>query len=176
MKNNEGRSFLRISFNKVKIDEEQFTEEKEEYFFDGFWLVHVNYKLEQVNMYQQTDSNEPIDAFDFISENFPLVGFYDTEKLKDDFELDFRKMENGNISVDLSPITNSRFKDDYVKLVFIIDAEKYIVNHIEAISTEEDIYIIGLENMQINSKMDSDIFKYDIPDNFNVEKHEQKVR
>ena len=90
--------------------------------------MHLDYEFKTVKYIQiaeANDTNEPIDVFDLISRNLPMVGFTKIEDLKKQFEIsltDEKKNEQENfIQVHLKVKPNSVYKDDYTHIECRID-------------------------------------------------------
>ena len=66
-------SKLRINFAKIKQDDEKEHKQKQEFIFDGVWLVTIDYLLENVQYRQLARENDPSDVFELLSNNFPIV-------------------------------------------------------------------------------------------------------
>ena len=81
------RSWVRIDFNTLKQDDFEEQQRREVYLFDGVWLTKVDFALEQVDMYQQAPADEPVDAIDFISHRFPLIGFSGGKHFESEFDV-----------------------------------------------------------------------------------------
>jgi len=165
----DGKSALRINFQTLKQDDEEEQKYIEQYIFDGVWLTHIDYQIEQVKRYQQAEANEPVDAFDLVSRNFPIIGFSKIEDLKKQFEIKLVKQKKGKAQLHLKVKTDSIYKDDYTSIDFWIDRELYLPAKIIAVSTEEDIYEIKLLGAKVNEGIDKKVFEVKIPKGFGVE-------
>jgi outer membrane lipoprotein-sorting protein len=177
----EGKSALRINFQSLKQDEEEEQKYIEQYIFDGVWLTHIDYQIKEVKRYQKAEPNEPVDAFELVSENFPIIGFSKVEDLKKEFEIGLvdstsspqveqQGVEAKNfIQLHLKVKVDSVYKDDYSSIDFWIDKKLYLPAKIVAVSIEEDIYEIKFLQPKVNEKVDKKVFELKIPDGFNVE-------
>jgi outer membrane lipoprotein-sorting protein len=185
----EARSVLRINFQSLKQDEEEEQKYIEQYIFDGVWLTHIDYQIKEVKRYQRAEPNEPVDAFELVSENFPIIGFSKVEDLKKEFEIGLVdsthsassgqasspqvEQQGGQaknfIQLHLKVKADSVYKNDYTSIDFWIDKQLYLPAKIVAVSTEEDIYEIKFLKPKINEKVDKKVFELKIPDGFNVE-------
>jgi outer membrane lipoprotein-sorting protein len=173
------RSVLRMDFQTLKQDEEQEQKYIEQYIFDGVWLTHIDYQIKEVKRYQKTEPNEPVDAFELVSENFPIIGFSKAEDLKKEFEIGLVEQKpsvipaqagiQDFIQLHLKVKADSVYKDDYTSIDFWVDKELYLPAKIVAVSTEEDIYEIKFLQPKVNKKIDEKVFGFKIPDGFNVE-------
>ncbi|MHC4572388.1 MAG: LolA family protein [Planctomycetota bacterium] len=168
-----GKSALRINLQSRKEDDEEEQRYIEHYIFDGVWLTYVDYQIEQVKRYQQAEPNEPVDAFELASENFPIIGFSKVEDLKKQFEISLVKRQRGKagnfVQLHLKPQPDSIYKDDYTSIDFWIDKELYLPAKIVAISTEEDIYQIRFIKPGVNERIDRKVFDFKIPKGFGME-------
>lgn len=164
-----GKSALRINFQTLKQDDEEGQKYIEQYIFDGVWLTHIDYQIEQVKRYQQAEPNEPVDAFDLVSQNFPIIGFSKIEDLKKQFEIKLVKQKKGKAQLHLKVKADSIYKDDYTFIDFWIDKELGLPAKIVATSTEEDIYEIGLLKPKVNEGIDKKVFEVKIPEGFGME-------
>lgn len=169
----EGKSALRINFQSLKQDEEEEQKYIEQYIFDGIWLTHIDYQIKEVKRYQKAEPNEPVDAFELVSENFPIIGFSKVEDLKKEFEIGLVEQQGGQakdfIQLHLKVKANSIYKNDYTTIDFWVDKKLYLPAKIVAVSTEEDIYEIKFLQPKVNEKVDKKVFELKIPDEFNVE-------
>ena len=171
-KKGDGKSALRINFQTLKQDDE---EQKyiEQYIFDGVWLTHIDYQIEQVKRYQQAEANEPVDAFDLVSRNFPIIGFSKVEDFKKEFDIGLVEQQGGGVKdfvhLHLKVKADSIYKDDYTSIDFWVDRELYLPAKIIAVSTEEDIYEIKLLDARVNGKIGKAVFEIKIPKGFGEE-------
>jgi len=165
----DGKSALRINFQTLKQDDDEEQKYIEHYIFDGVWLTHIDYQIKEVKRYQQTEPNEPIDAFDLASQNFPIIGFSKTEDLKKQFEIKLVKQKKGKAQLHLKVKADSIYKDDYMSIDFWIDRKLYLPAKIVAVSTEEDIYKIKLLKPKVNEKIDKKVFEVKTPKGFGEE-------
>jgi outer membrane lipoprotein-sorting protein len=169
----DGKSALRMDFQTLKQDEEQEQKYIDQYIFDGVWLTHIDYQIKEVKRYQKTEPNEPVDAFELASQNFPIIGFSKAEDLKKEFEIGLIEQQGGGakdfIQLHLKVKADSIYKDDYTSIDFWIDKKLYLPAKIVAVSTEEDIYEIKFLQPKVNEKIDKKVFEFKIPDGFNVE-------
>ena len=146
----------------------------EQYIFDGVWLTHIDYQIKQVKLYQQAEPNEPVDAFELASQNFPIIGFSKVEDLKKEFEIKLVEQQEGEpenfIQLHLKVKPDSIYKDDYTSIDFWIDKKLNLPARIVAVSTEEDIYQIKFLKAKVNKKLNKKVFELKIPKGFTVEK------
>ena len=169
----DGKSALRINFQSLKQDEEEEQKYIEQYIFDGIWLTHIDYQIKEVKRYQKAEPNEPVDAFELASENFPIIGFSKAEDLKKEFEIGLVEQQGVEaknfIRLHLKVKADSIYKDDYTSIDFWVDKELYLPAKIIAVSTEEDIYEIKFLQPKVNKKIDKKVFEFEVPEGFNVE-------
>jgi len=169
----DGKSALRINFQTLKQDEEEEQKYIEQYIFDGVWLTHIDYQIKEVKRYQKAEPNEPVDAFELVSENFPIIGFSKVEDLKKEFEIGLIEQQGSEaknfVQLHLKVKADSIYKDDYTTIDFWVDRKLYLPAKIVAVSTEEDIYEIKFLQPKVNEKINKKVFELKIPDEFNVE-------
>ncbi len=168
-----GKSALRINFQILKQDDGTEEEYIEQYIFDGIWLTHIDYQIKQVKRYQQAEPNEPMDAFELASRNFPIVGFSKIEDLKKQFEIKLVEKERAEPSrliwLHLKVKADSIYKNDYTSVDLWVDKKSYLPAAIRAISTEEDFYAIKLLDAKVNEKIGKEVFEIKIPKGFGEE-------
>ncbi len=166
----DGKSALRINFETLKQDDEEEQKYIEQYIFDGIWLTHIDYQIKEVKRYQKAEPNEPVDAFELASENFPIIGFSKVEDLKKEFEIRLVEQQGGGakdfIQLHLKVKADSTYKDDYKTVDFWVDKELHLPAKIVAVSTEEDIYEIEFLQPKVNKKIDKKVFELAIPSDF----------
>jgi outer membrane lipoprotein-sorting protein len=173
------QSMLRVNFKTLKQDDEKQQDFMEQYVFDGIWLTQIDYQLKTVKRYQLVDpnevadSNEPLDAFELVSRNFPIVGFSNVEDLKKEFEVtiieDERAESSQGIQLHLDVKSESIYRDDYVSMDFWVDSKIGLPAKIVAVSTEEDIHEISLLRPQVNKELGKEVFELAVPEGFTVE-------
>ena len=190
-KGNESK--LRVNFKTVQHDDEPEQKCIEQYIvvdgallksktqdFEGMWLVHLDYEFRTVKYIQIAEANnseEPVDVFELISRNLPMVGFTKIEDLKKQFDItlvDEKKNEYEEfIQVHLKIKPNSVYKDDYTQIDFWIDKKLNLPVKIKAVSTEpngpiedKNFYNIEFLEPKLNQKIKPDIFNFSIPKDF----------
>ena len=187
-------SKLRLNFKTSQIDDEDEEKYLEEYIvlkgadlsrpghqFKGMWAVQIDYEMEGIRYIQLADvqdPNKPIDVFDLINKNFPMVGFSRIEDIKKQFEITLveqKKSESEDFNqVHLEVKPNSIYKDDYVSIDFWIDKKLGLPAKIVTVSTEpatepvemKDVFEIKFLKPQFNKKMDKKVFDFKIPAGF----------
>jgi len=164
------KSMLRINFRTLKQDDEKEQKYAEHYIFDGIWLTQINYQIKAVRKYQLTEPNKPVNAFDVVSRNLPLIGFTKIEDLKKQFEIKLVEQKQDKpanfIQLHLEVKPNSIYKDDYIRLDFWIDKKLGLPAKVVAVSTEEDIYEINFLKPKVNKKIGRKVFDFKIPKDF----------
>ena len=165
-----GKSALRINFQTLKQDDEEEQAYIEHYLFDGVWLTVIDYQIKEVKLYQLAEANEPVDAFELVSKNFPIIGFSKAEDLKREFEIKLVEQAQAEpsefIHLHLKVKPDSIYKDDYTSVDFWIDKELYLPARIVAVSAEEDIYQIRFLDAKVNEKLERGVFDFKIPEGF----------
>ena len=173
------RSRVRLQFDTLKQDD--FDEEKrpETYLFDGVWLTKVDYALEQADVYQQAPEDKPLDAFDFISHHFPLVGFSGSKRFETEFDVSLVETPSDDPNLAhllLNVRKDSRYSKDYKNIDFWIDKTLYLPRRVRALSTQGDVYDIQFLDIQTNKKLEKRTFLVEIPGHFhkNIEPLKQE--
>lgn len=173
------RSRVRINFETLKQDDFDAEERPEVYLFDGAWLTKVDYALEQIDLYQQAPEDKPLDAFDFISHHFPLVGFSGSRQFETEFVVSLGESPSDDpnlIFLHLDVREDSRYSKDYKKIDFWIDGTLYLPRRVRALSTQGDIYDIRFLDIQTNIKLEKRTFTIETPVHFrkNIEALKQE--
>ena len=168
-----GKSKLRINFQTLKQDDENQQKHIEHYIFDGVWLTRIDYQIRQVTKKQLAEPNQPVDAFELVSENFPIIGFNKIEDLKKQFEIELVEQKQGEpndfIHLHLKVRPDSIYSSDYTSIDFWIDRKLYLPAKIVAVSTEEDIYQVGFLDAVVNEEIDKEVFEFKVPEGFGME-------
>lgn len=163
------RSYLRIHFRDLKQDDFEAEARRDEYLFDGVWLTRIDYKLEQIDMFQQAPEDKPADVFELIRHNFPLVGFNDIKALREDFVIELAQTPedpNDTIHLLLTARSDSPFSEEYKKIDFWIDKSTYLPGRIRAYSVQGDIHDIQFSSLQINKNLEKAVFTIEKPAGF----------
>lgn len=166
------KSKLRADFKTLKQDDEKEQIYREEFIFDGVWLTRINYRIKQVTMHQMAEPNKPVDAFELAGRNLPIVGFAKIEDLKKQFDIKLVQQDGEqaeDIHLNLKVKSDSIYKDDYVSIDFWIDKKLGLPARINAVSTEQDIYLIKLLKPKVNKQMEQSIFDFKVPKGFGKE-------
>jgi len=166
-------SFLRIDFNTLQQDEEKQQAYKQQYIFDGVWLLEVDHQLQTATRRQLAEPNQPLDALSLASKHLPVLGFSQVEDLRRQFDIELvaapQADANAPQHLHLKVKPDSVYKDDYVTLDFWIDKKIGLPSRVEAVTPEEDVYEIKLTDPKVNAPLERKLFAADIPRNFSVE-------
>jgi len=166
----DGQSKLRINFETIKQDQENEKKYIEHYLFDGVWLTHIDHQIKAVKKRQLVDPNKPVDAFELVRNNFPLIGFSNTEDLGQEFDITLVGAKAGDlkqsIHLRLKVKPESTYKDDYKLIDFWIDKKLDLPAKIAAVNAEDDIYEIRLLEVKVNKGIGSEVFEVKIPEGF----------
>lgn len=173
-------SVVRINLDTVKQDDGQEQSKKEHYLFDGVWLTKIDYTLRQIDQYQQVPADKPADVFEYISHNFPIVGFTGTEILEKEFEISLvpgKEDEKDQKHLLLKVRPNSVYKDDYKQIDLWIDGKLFLPIRMVSLSVQGDIYDLRLTKPELNKTLSEKTFAIDAPDDFSksVKTLEQKT-
>jgi outer membrane lipoprotein-sorting protein len=168
--NNQKGSKLRIIFTTLKQDNEPVPNYKEEYFFDGVNLTRIDYRLKNVEYRQLTEPNKPLNAFDLASRYLPIIGFAKADKLREDFEISAVTDAN-SAAVELQELllktrSQSPYQSDYKQIRFWVDKQSSLPVRMEAVSPQDDVYDIRLEQAKVNQQLPNDIFNIEVPADF----------
>jgi len=187
-------SKLRLNFQTMTIDDEEEEKYVEEYIvldgaclshpgqrFEGMWAVQIDYEMGGIKYIQLADAqdpNKPVDVFDLINKNFPMVGFSRIEDIKKEFEIELVEQKKSGpedfIQVHLKVKPNSIYKDNYVSIDFWIDKKLGLPTKIVTVSTEpateptedKDVFEIKFLKPKVNNKIDKKVFDFKIPPGF----------
>jgi outer membrane lipoprotein-sorting protein len=173
------KSNLRVDFDTRKEDDEKQRADKQKYLFDGVWLTYIDYQMEQAKikqMVEPNDPNGPADAFELVSQNFPIVGFSKAEDLKKQFDISLLEQKASDakkyILLHLKVKPNSIYKDDYSAIDFRIDKKLYLPAKITAVATELtefEVHEISFLQPKLNRKLKTKTFDFQIPPGFDRE-------
>ncbi|HPD46977.1 MAG TPA: hypothetical protein P5279_10465 [Anaerohalosphaeraceae bacterium] len=169
-----GRSQLRVNFATIKQDDAPERQQLQQFVFDGVWLTKIDYELKTIDLYQQSEEGKPQDVFDFISHNFPIVGFSSTETLRAQFDisiLEQPKEADKPIRLLLKVKPDSVYKDDYREIEFWIDGRAWLPLRVLARSTEDDVYDIQFQNAVVNKNLRNSVFVIETPESFSKNIH-----
>ncbi len=162
-------SNVRINLDTVKQDDGEEQKKKEHYLFDGVWLTKIDYSLRQIDQYQQSPAEKPADVFEYISHNFPIVGFTGTDTLQKQFVISLippKDEEKGQEHLLLKVKPDSVYKDDYAQIDLWIDSKLNLPMRMVSLSITGDIYDLRLSKPEINKSLPDKIFVIDAPGDF----------
>ncbi len=167
-------SHLRISFDTLRQDDEPPQSRPEHYLFDGVWLSKIDVSLETIDRYQKAPADQPIGVFEFISHNFPMVGFTDPIQLQNEFQIEASPAPedpNQPQHLFLKVRNNSRYKEDYTQMEVWIDQKNWLPVRLTAISVQGDLYDLKWNNLRINEKLPDSVFQIETPPHFRQNIH-----
>lgn len=176
------RSQLRIRFETLQQDDFEPEKRVEDYYFDGVWFTKVDYKLQQIDLYQQAPEDKPVGVFELINQQFPLIGFTGVENLKKDFEISLVKNASKDpktpIQLLLTVKKDSKFSDEYKKIDFWIDSSTFLPTRIKAYKTQDDINDIRFSGTKTNKNLKKAVFTIETPAHFrkNIEPLKQEPK
>jgi outer membrane lipoprotein-sorting protein len=163
-------SRLRVNFKIRQQDDDKQHPYREEFIFDGVWLTRIDYKLEKIDYYQQAPADRPLDVFEFISHNFPMVGFTDTKKLDEDFNIELIDDKSAS-SKDLTQLhlvvkKGSIYEKDYKDIDFWVSNKSFLPVRMIAESTEGDIHDTHFLDIKVNKNLKNSVFNVETPNHF----------
>ena len=184
-----GKSALRVNFETLQQEDEKEQKAKEEYIvldgawlsqihrdyeFKGIWFVHLDHRMEEVKCYQLAepeDTDKPMDVFDLVSKNLPMIGFTKTEELKKHFEVELVEQKKAAAKdftqVRLKVKPNSVYKDDFLSIDFWIDKKVGLPAKIRAIKIDNgDIEEMKFLKPKVNKDIEKKVFEFKIPKGF----------
>jgi len=186
-------SRLLVRIDSIQQDDEKPLKQKEEYFFDSYWLTQIEHETKQVKRFELAktdDSNGPLDAFELMNQNFPIIGFTNTQSLRKDFDITIvensqpdknnagenrNNSDEGVIELKMRVKKDSKYAEDYSNFDFHIDQKSYLPKRIVALTTDDDdetsddFYTIDFIKPYVNKKISESIFKIKIPRSYNVQ-------
>jgi len=171
------RSKLRLDFDTLKQDDNKEQAYREQVFFDGVWLVRIDYQLKRVEYRQLAEPNAPLEVLDLAGGYLPMVGFAKTEDLKKQFDITLveqaRSKSNEPIHLRLQVKNNSIYKNDYSAIDLWLDAKLFLPVKIVTISSQDETQMLEFYNQSVNvgrhpaeKKLSDGIFQVEIPDGF----------
>lgn len=172
------KSNLRIRFDDIKQDEFDPEEQREEYLFDGVWLTHINFKLEQVDLYQQAPEGEPIGVFELINANFPLIGFSGSQEIQNEFVVSLNtdpQDPNTLPSLILTAKKDSKFKESYEKIHFWVEKDLNMPQKVVAYTPQGDQSHVEFTYKNVNKKLKNSVFTVETPKHFRKNREELKA-
>ncbi len=168
------KSRLRVNFNTIQQDDGRERKRLEQFLFDGVWLTKVDHELQTIDLYQQAQEDDPQDVFEYISHNFPIVGFSSTETLRQQFDISIKDQPTDPskpIQLHLKVKRDSVYKDDYRDIDFSIDGRSWLPLRIVTRSTQEDVYDIQFLNAAVNKNLKNSVFVIETPKSFSKNIH-----
>lgn len=157
---------LAVNFRTVKQDDQQEQLHRERYVFDGVWLTHIDYKLEQIEKRQLASPNKPADVFELASRNFPIIGFSKFENLEKDFDMSLeRSRMRGTFHLVMKVRDDSDY-DEYKKMEVWINKKNLLPGKIIAFTKDDDVYNMRFFAPEINSKIPERVFDTEPPPGF----------
>lgn len=168
------KSRLRVNFNTIQQDDGRERKRLEQFLFDGVWLTKVDHELQTIDLYQQAQEDDPQDVFEYISHNFPIVGFSSTETLRQQFDISIKDQPTDPskpIQLHLQVKRDSVYKDDYRDIDFSIDGRSWLPLRIVTRSTQEDVYDIQFLNAAVNKNLKNSVFVIETPKSFSKNIH-----
>jgi hypothetical protein len=168
------KSNLRITFRTVQQDQEEPQVRPEHYLFDGVWLTKIDNAMETVDFYQKAPADKPVGVFDFISHNFPMVGFTDPKKLEKEFVISLRQVpaepnQPQHLMLEVRP--DSLYKDDYTKIEVWVNRQTWLPIRLTAVSVQGDFYDLKWHHLRINEPIPQEVFNIEIPAQFRKNTH-----
>jgi outer membrane lipoprotein-sorting protein len=163
----ENGSKIRINFQTRRQDDEKEQEYRKEYIFDGVRLVEIDYHLKQETIREIATKDRPRDIFEFISGNFPIIGFGNNEDLKKDFLISPANSSDPNlVQLHLEVKKGSKYENRYKTVEFWVDKKTELPVRVVADSTEGDIYDIKFIEPKANKKIKMAVFRLETPADF----------
>jgi hypothetical protein len=166
----DGKAYLRIEFATLQQDDEKEQRHREEFFFDGVWLLHIDYTTESAERHQMAEPNRPIDPFVLASRHVPVLGFSKIQELDREFDVTLVRPEQRDeampIQVHLKVKPDSTYRDDYTTIDFWIDRKLGLPDKVVAVTTEQDVHEIRLLAPQVNDVPDPEIRNIRVPEGF----------
>lgn len=164
------RSYLRINFETLTLDEQEAEVDRQHFVFDGVWLTTIDYTVTSIQRRQLAEPNSPMDAFELASDNMPLIGFSANEDLKKEFRIQVApaaaKKRTDPIQLNLEVLPESRFRESYQTLEFWIDPKLWLPVRVDAITPEGDITRIRFLKAKVNKRLDPGVFEVKPPKGF----------
>lgn len=167
------RSKIRIDFLQRKIDEEPEEKYFEQVTFDGVWLARIDHQMKTAKYDQQAAPDKPVEAFEFVGRNFPLIGFTKINDLKKHYDIKLAGQKPTDpidpskpIHLNLATKPDSKYAKDYAVVQLMIDNNIFLPIRLVTKTPEGDIYVIKLEKAKINKKIENSIFNVEPPADF----------
>jgi len=168
-------SNLAIKFDTFRQDEEKKEKRKEEYYFDGVWFKIIDYENKTVKSIQKSTEDKPVDAFELINRDFPMIGFDNKDDLRKNFNISMPKHDKNSkktqVRLKLAVKKGSPYAKNYISVDFRIDKKTFLPARIITHSTEGYIYDIKLHESKINKNLKDSVFMLETPTDFRENKH-----
>ena len=166
-KKHDKESMIRINFETIQQDDWPSEDQKEQYIFNDYKITKIDYKLKQIDVHHLKRSEKPFDAFEFISQNFPMVGFTSTEKLKKEFDIQkIDSNEQKQIKLRLNVKKGSVYAQEYRIIDFWVDKELFLPTRFVSTTNQGDIYDIKFDNVKTNKNLQNSVFRLEKPSGF----------
>lgn len=163
-------SKLRMNFQTLKENDEKEQRYVEHFIFDGVWLTHIDYQIENSERRQLAEPNEPVDVFDLASKNLPVVGFTRIDELNKQFEVSLVEQEKtkstDSIKLHLKTRPDSIHEDDYTHIDVWLDKKSMLPAEVVAVTIDGEVHQIKLLKPKVNKIIDGKIFDFRIPRGF----------
>lgn len=174
-KKNEAGSRLLISFLTRQQDDGEVLKRPEYFLFDGVWLTKIDMELETIDRYQEAPEDQPVGVFEFISHNFPMVGFTDPNNLDKEFIISVPEKQPENAThLHLKVKDDSVYREDYKELDVWVDNTTWLPTRLTAWSTQGDFYDLKWTDIKINKKLENAVFTIETPAHFRKNTHPLK--
>ncbi len=164
------RSKLRLDFNTIKQDDAKEQAYREQVFFDGVWLVRVDYQLKRVEYRQLAEPNMPIEPLDLAAGYLPIVGFAKIKDMKKQFDITLLEQPSRNsrepIHLRLQVKNGSRYKDTYSHIELWLDTKLFLPARILAVSSQDETEELEFYSQNLKKKLSDSIFQVEIPNSF----------
>ncbi len=176
-KKQEKQSLLRINFDTISYDDGEQLNRKEQYIFDGVWLVKIDYHLKNIDRYEISEPQKPVEVFEYIGDYLPIIGFSDSNSLSDDFNIEIieKDEEPANTThLALFPKKTTEYGKEYKKIEIFIDKTTNLPVQIVSVEKEGNVHKIALNKAIIDKKIENTVFKVAKPDNFSENIHSKE--
>ena len=167
------RSKIRIDFLNRKIDDEPQEDYFEQVTFDGVWLARIDHQLKTAKFDQQAKPDKPVEAFEFVGRNFPLIGFTKIDDLKKHYIIKLAGQKASDpidptkpIHLHLETKPESKYAKDYAVVQLKIDNNIFLPTRLVTKTPEGDIYVITLNNAKVNKNIENSVFNVEPPADF----------
>jgi len=163
-------SKLLVRFDTFRRNDEKKEKRKEEYFFDGVWLKIIDHQNKTIKTIQKARKTKPVDAFELINRDFPMIGFSNKDDLRKHFDISIpdndKKTPKNQVRLKMVVKKGSPYEKNYSSVDFRIDKKTFLPARIITTSTEGYIYDITLRYSKINKNLKDTVFKLETPVDF----------